>query len=47
VIGFDELNSPEFPGETLAVREVFGLDRARLQRTRHGNPDLPSFLVIE
>jgi hypothetical protein len=47
VIGFDELNSPEFPGETLAVQEVFGLDRVRLQRTGHGNPGLPSFLVIE
>jgi hypothetical protein len=47
VIGFDELNCAEFPGETLAVREVFGLDRVRLQRTGHGNPGLPSFLVIE
>jgi|SRR5579884_204901 hypothetical protein len=47
VIGFDELNCAEFPGETIAVREVFGLDRVRLQRTGHGNPGLPSFLVIE
>jgi hypothetical protein len=47
VIGFDELNSPEFPGETLAVQEVFGLDRVRVQRTGHQNPALPSFLVIE
>lgn len=47
VIGFDELNSPEFPGETLAVREVFGLDRVRLQRTGHRNPGLPSFFVID
>jgi hypothetical protein len=47
VIGFDELNSPEHPGETLALREVFGLDRIRLQRTGHGNPGPPSFLVIE
>lgn len=47
VIGFDELNSPEFPGETLAVAEVFGLDRVRLQRTGHSSPGLPSFLVIE
>ena len=44
---FDELNCAEFPGETLAVREVFGLDRVRLQRTGHGNPGRPSFLVIE
>jgi hypothetical protein len=47
VIGFDELNSPEHPGETLAVREVFGLDRICLQRTGHANPGLPSFLVID
>jgi Macrocin-O-methyltransferase (TylF) len=47
VIGFDELNSPEFPGETLAVREVLGVDRIRLQRTEHGNPGLPSFMVVE
>ncbi|WP_293044758.1 hypothetical protein [Mycobacterium sp.] len=47
VIGFDELNCGEFPGETLAVQEVFGLDQVRLQRTGHGNPGLPSFLVIE
>ncbi len=47
IIGFDELNSPEFPGETLAVSEVFGLDQVRLQRTGQGNPGLPSFLVVE
>lgn len=47
VLGFDELNSPEFPGETLAVREVFGLAQVALQRTGHGNPGLPSFLVID
>jgi hypothetical protein len=32
VIGFDELNAPECPGETLALREVFGLGRYRIQR---------------
>lgn len=47
VIAFDELNSPEFPGETIAVREVLGLDRVRLQRTGHSNPGLPSFFVLE
>jgi hypothetical protein len=32
VIGFDELNAPECPGETLALKEVFGLDRYKIQR---------------
>ena len=47
VVGFDELNSPEHPGETQAVREVFGLDRVRLQRTGHQNPGWPSFMVLD
>lgn len=32
IVAFDELNSPEFPGETVALLETIGLDRARLQR---------------
>jgi hypothetical protein len=32
VIAFDELNSREFPGETLAVMEVLGLDTYSLRR---------------
>lgn len=32
VIGFDELNAPECPGETLALKEVFGLGKYRIQR---------------
>ncbi len=45
VLGFDELNHAPFPGETLAVREVLGLDTIRLQRM----PFSPttSFTVIE
>lgn len=45
VIAFDELNCPEFPGETLAVREVLGLSRYAIRR----NPDNPltSYLVID
>ena len=45
VIGFDELNHPEFPGETVAVREVLGLDRYRIKRS----PQVPfaSYLVFE
>jgi hypothetical protein len=32
VIAFDELNCPEFPGETLALVEALGLDRVELRR---------------
>lgn len=32
VIGFDELNEEKFPGETLAVKEVLGLDRYAIRR---------------
>ena len=45
VLGFDELNFAAFPGETIALRETFGLDRYALHRSPH-NPT-PSYLVIE
>jgi hypothetical protein len=45
VIAFDELNCAEYPGETRAVREVLGLDRHRVQRSRF-LPDR-SYFVIE
>jgi hypothetical protein len=45
VIGFDELNWPSFPGETIAVKEVLGLDRYAIGRSPL-NPS-PSFIVIE
>lgn len=45
VLGFDELNWPQFPGETLAVKEVLGLDRYSIRRSPH-NPN-PSYIVIE
>ena len=34
VIAMDELNSADFPGETVAFREAIGLDRHRLVRSR-------------
>jgi len=45
VIGFDELNFPAFPGETVALREVLGLDRFAIRRS----PLSPtaSYIVIE
>jgi hypothetical protein len=45
VIGFDELNCAAFPGETLAFKEVFGLDRFSIRRSPL-NPT-PSYIVIE
>ena len=45
VLGFDELCHPDFPGETLALKEVLGLDSHRLRRSPIGS--YPSFLVIE
>ncbi|APH14992.1 MULTISPECIES: crotonobetainyl-CoA--carnitine CoA-transferase [Clostridium] len=45
VIGFDELNYERFPGETLAFKEVFGLDNYAIKRSPL-NP-LQSYIVIE
>jgi hypothetical protein len=45
VVGFDELNFPAFPGETVALREVLGLGRHAIRRS----PLSPtaSYLVID
>lgn len=32
VVGFDELNDPDSPGETRALAEVFGLNQVRIKR---------------
>jgi hypothetical protein len=45
VLGFDELNYHTWPGETLALKEVLGLDRYAIRRTPY-NPE-PSYIVIE
>ncbi|MCP6719112.1 MAG: crotonobetainyl-CoA--carnitine CoA-transferase [Patescibacteria group bacterium] len=45
VIGFDELAFKDFPGETIALREVLGLDKYKIQRTPL-NP-FPSYIIIE
>lgn len=47
ILAFDELNCPDFPGETLAVKEVFGLDRYAIRRVPGVNPGMPSYLVID
>lgn len=45
VIGFDELNDPDSPGETLALMEVFGLEQVRLRRLPHVSR--ASYFVVE
>jgi len=45
VVGFDELNYHDFPGETLALKDVFGLDKYRLIRSPYSS--LKSYMVIE
>ncbi|MCC2545234.1 class I SAM-dependent methyltransferase [Hymenobacter sp. BT175] len=44
VLAFDELNCPEFPGETLAFQEVFGIANYALRRSPL-NP-LISYVVL-
>lgn len=45
ILAFDELNCPEFPGETIALREVLGLSAYAIRRDP-SNP-LTSYIVIE
>lgn len=45
VIGFDELNDPDSPGETLALIETLGLNNIRLKRYRFASR--VSFFVVE
>ncbi len=45
IVAFDELNCPEFPGETRAVQEVLGLNRYAIRRSPL-NP-LCSYIVVE
>ena len=45
VLGFDELNDHDSPGETAALMEVFGLDRVALRRLPHCSRT--SYFVVE
>ena len=45
IVGFDELNDPKFPGETLAVKEALGLDTYRIQRSPYSG--MQSYIEIE
>lgn len=44
VIAFDELNCPEFPGETIALREVLGSPRHAIRRDP--SSPLTSYIVL-
>lgn len=35
IIGFDELNDPQFPGETIALRETLGLNNVAIKRSKY------------
>ncbi|MHC1729364.1 MAG: crotonobetainyl-CoA--carnitine CoA-transferase [Syntrophobacteraceae bacterium] len=45
VLGFDELNDPDSPGETVALAEVYGLNSIRLRRYRYASR--VSYFVVE
>jgi hypothetical protein len=45
IIGFDELTDPQFPGETVALREVLGLKNVRIRRNRFSG--IQSYIIIE
>lgn len=45
ILGFDELNDPDSPGETLALNEVFGLNNITLKRYKYTSRT--SYFVVE
>lgn len=45
VIGFDELNVSRYPGETIALSEVFGLNRYKIHHSIYSPTQ--SYIVIE
>lgn len=45
VIGFDELNLHDFPGETLALQEVFGLDKYKIERNIYSS--VQSYIIVK
>lgn len=45
IVGFDELNYNKFPGETIALSEVLGLDKYSIKRSPIS--PLQSYVVVE
>ena len=47
IVIVDEINLDVFPGETIALNEVFGLNNIRLKRHPLVNPTWPAYFVVE
>jgi Methyltransferase domain len=47
IIIMDEVNLTALPGETIALKEVFGLNNIKLQRHPTVNPTWPTYFVID
>ena len=45
ILGFDELNDHDSPGETIALREVFGLNNIKLKRYQYASR--VSYFIVE
>jgi hypothetical protein len=45
VIGFDELNNRDYPGETLALKETIGLGRYQIRHSQYSST--ASYIVID
>jgi hypothetical protein len=45
VIGFDQVNVHDWPGETVALKEIFGLDRYNIKRSPYSS--VQSYIVID
>ena len=45
IVAFDELNHPDFPGETLALKDVFGLSKYKLHRSPYSS--YQSYIIID
>ena len=45
IIGFDELNSKDYPGETISFDEIIGINKYKIQHTLYSPTQ--SFIVLE
>lgn len=45
ILGFDELNDHQFPGETVALRDALGLENVAIRRNRFSGAQ--SYVIIE
>ena len=45
IIGFDEPNSKDFPGETIAIKEIFGKINFKLHQSKFSAGS--GYLIIE